>query len=284
MRSAGSAVPGDGWRGESTGGNVNLVNQVPERPRPDRPPPQRLTNEQFEMVIRRAAELQARSADETGVEGLSEDEALRIGRELGLSGAHLGRALAEVRAGAVAEEGFAGKLMGTSRIGAWRAVSGDAAALGRLLEAYLVEREYLVVQRRLSDRTVFVRASGVLAVVARTTTGMFRRSPLLEVEALEVSIRQLEPGLSHVGLSTDLTSERTGHLVGGTVMGGVFGGVGALSMSIAVGPAAALVAIPILAASVGGMRYAYRSTARKVVVQLEALLDRLEHGELRKAK
>jgi hypothetical protein len=259
------------------------VSKLPDRPKPDRPPPQRLTNEQFELVIRRAAELQARSAEEPGADGLSEEEALRIGRELGLSGAHLGQALAEVRGGTVEEAGVAVKLMGASRFGAWRAVAGDAATITRLLESYLVEREYLVVQRRLSDRTIFVRASGVLAVVARTTTGMFRRSPLLEVETLEVSIRQLEPGLSFVGLSTDLAGERTGHLVGGAVMGGMFGGVGALTLSIAVAPAAALVGIPILAASLGGMRYAYQGKARKVVVQFEALLDRLQHGELGKA-
>jgi hypothetical protein len=257
------------------------VNQLPEKSRPDRALPERLTNEQFEQVIRRAAELQARSAD-AGVDGLSEEEAVRIGRELGLSGAHLGQALAEVRVGAASEDSLAARLMGPARIGAWRAVGGEPAALKRVLESYLVEREYLVVQRRLADRTIYVRASGMLAVVARTTTGIFRRSPLLDVESLEVSVRELEPGTSYVGLATDLAGERTGHLVGGTVLGGVLGSVGALTLSIAVAPVAAVVGIPILAASVGGMRYAYQSAARKSTVQLEALLDRLQHGELGK--
>jgi hypothetical protein len=255
------------------------VTKLPDRPRPDRPVPERLTSEQFEMVIRRAAELQARSAD-AGIDGVSDEEALRIGRELGLSGAHLGQALAEVRGGGVTERGLAAKLMGASRVGASRTVAGDAGAISRLLESYLFEREYLVVQRRLSDRTTFVRATGVLAAVARTTTGIFRKSPLLGVDRLEVSVRQLEPGFAFVGLVTDLGSERTGHLVGGTVVGGMFGGVGALALGIAVAPAAALVGLPIIAASLGAMRYAYRSTAAKIVVQMEALLDRLEHGEL----
>jgi hypothetical protein len=279
MRDATEPIAG-GWRGASAGGNVHAVTRLPDRPKPDRPPPpQRLTNEQFEMVIRRAAELQARAAD-AGADGLSEEEALRIGRELGLSGAHLGQALAEVRGGPDEERGLAAKVMGPSRVGASRAVAGDAAGIARLLESYLVEREYLVVQRRLADRTVFVRATGVVAVVARTTTGLFRRSPLLSVETLDVSVRQLEPGFSYVALATDLKGDRTGYLAGGTVLGGMFGGVGALTLAIAVTPAAALVAVPILAAGVGGMRYAYREAARKVGVQLEALLDRLEHGEL----
>lgn len=259
------------------------MSELPDRPTPDRPPPQRLTSEQFELVIRRAAELQARSADDPAVDGVSEDEALRIGRELGLSGAHLGRALAEVRGGAVEERGLAMKIMGPARFAASRTVAGDAGGIARLLESYLVEREYLVVQRRLADRTVFVRATGMVAVVARTTTGLFRRSPLLGVETLEVSVRQLEPGLAYVGLATDLRGERTWHLAGGTVIGGMVGGMGALTLGIAIAPPAALVGVPILAAAVGGTRYAYRDAARKVVVQLEALLDRLEHGELRRA-
>lgn len=256
------------------------MSKLPDRPERDRPQPQRLTNEQFEMVIRRAAELQAGSAEEGGAEGLSEDEVLRIGRELGLSGTHLGRALAEVRSGAAPERGVVARLMGTSRFSVSRAVPGGASVVARDLEQYLVEHEYLVVQRRLADRTVFVRASGMLAAVARTTTGMFRRSPLLGVETLDVAVRPLEDRLCFVGLSTDLAGERTGHLVGGTVLGGVFGTVGAASLSIAVGPVAALIGVPILAAGLGGMRYAYQGEARKVLVQMEALLDRLEHGDL----
>lgn len=232
------------------------------------------------MVIRRAAELQARSAEEAGAEGLSEEDALRIGRELGLSGAHLGRALAEVRGGAVEEHGVMVKVMGASRFSASRAVPGEAKGLARSLEEYLVDHQYLVVQRRLGDRTVFVRASGILAAVGRTTGELFRREPPLGVENLEVSVRELEPGLSYVRLSTDLAGERTGYALGGAALGVGFGGGNAVILGIAVAPVAALVAVPILVASVGGMRYAYQHSARKTMVQLEALLDRLEHGEL----
>jgi hypothetical protein len=256
------------------------VSDLPDRPRKD-PAAPRLSNEEFELVIRRAAELQARSAEEAGAEGVSEEDALRIGRELGLSGAALGRALAEVRGGAVEEHGPLLKLMGPARISASRAVPGDARALARVLEEHLVDVQYLVVQRRLADRTVFVKASGVLAAVGRTTTEIFRRAPLLGVENLDVSVRQLEPGLCYVGLSTDLGGERTSHAVGGAVTGGVFGGINAVVLGIAVAPPAALVAIPVAAALGYAWRYGYQAAARKALVQLEALLDRLEHGELR---
>jgi hypothetical protein len=253
---------------------------VPEK-REDRVPrPERLTNEQFELVIRRAAELQARAAEGPAAEGLSDEEAIRIGQELGLSGAYLGQALAEVRSGAIEEPGLAARLMGSARFGVARTMPGEASRVSATLERYLVEQEYLVVQRRLADRTVFVRASGVAAAIARTTSELFRRSPLLDAANLEVSVRQVEPDMVSVLLATDLGSQRTGHLVGGSVLGGVGGGVSAMVAAIAIAPPAALVGLPILLAGMGGLRYAYQSTANKVVVQLESLLDRLEHGEL----
>jgi hypothetical protein len=52
-------------------------------------------------------------------------------------------------------------------------------------------------------------------------------------------------------------------------------------LGIAVAPPAALVAIPVAAALGYAWRYGYQAAARKALVQLEALLDRLEHGELR---
>lgn len=231
-------------------------------------------------MIRRAAELQARSAEEAGGEGVSEADAVRIGRELGLSPAHVGRALAEVRAGGVEERGLGVRVMGESRLAASRVIQGDAGTIARRLDAYLLEREYMVVQRRLADRVVYVRAAGVAAAVARTATELFRRAPLLGLENLEVVARQVEPGWSHLALATDKSGDRTGYMVGGGVMGGVFGAVGGATLGIAIAPAAAVVALPILAASVGGMRYAYRSEAKKTLVKLESLLDRVEHDEL----
>jgi hypothetical protein len=256
------------------------VTDLPDRPRRGPTPPQRLSNEQFEMVIRRAAELQARSAEEAGADGVSEEDALRIGRELGLSGAALGRALAEVRGGAVEEQGLMVGLMGPARFSASRAVPGESSAIARALESYLVDHQYLMVQRRLQDRTIFVRATGAMAGIQRATSEVFGKTPLLKVKNLEVSVRTLEPGSSFVTLATDLSGERTGHAVGGAVMGGGFGGTSALVLGIAVAPAAALIAVPIAAAFAYGWRYGYQSEARKVSVQLESLLDRLEHGEL----
>ncbi len=260
------------------------MTRPPEKRSGDHTPSARLTNEQFELVIRRAAELQARSVEEPGAEGLSEEEALRIGRELGLSGEHMGQALAEVRSGAVPEDGVVARVMGPARFSVSRTVRGDAVRIGKTLERYLIEHEYLVVQRRLRDSTVFVRATGVLATVARATTGMFRKSPLLDLQTLKVSVRQLDPELASVLVSTDLSGERRDNLLGGSAMGGTIGAVVGATLGFGVAPVAAIVALPVFGASVAGFRHAYRGAARKAVVQLESLLDRLEHGELEPTK
>jgi hypothetical protein len=256
------------------------VSNVPDRRRNEPAAPERLSSEEFELVIRRAAELQARSTEEPGADGITEADALRIGRELGLSDAHLGRALAEVRGGTAEEHGVMAGLMGRARLSAARTMNGTASAIARTLESHLVGRQYLVVQRRLPDRTVFVEASGVVAAIERTTTELFRSTPLLGVANLEVAVRQIEPRISYVVLSTDLRGTRAGYAAGGGALGGVMGGTAALALGLAVTPPAALVGAPILAAVFAGMRWAYRSEAEKTAVKLESLLDRLEHGEL----
>ena len=59
-----------------------MDNGFPDRPDSSLVPAERkLTQEQFEMVIRRAAELQARAAEDPSGTALTEEEAIRIGRE-----------------------------------------------------------------------------------------------------------------------------------------------------------------------------------------------------------
>ncbi len=232
------------------------------------------------MVIRRAAELQARDAERFGAEGISESEALRIGRELGLSMEHLHQALAEVSDTSPPEGGLLVRLFGPRVVHAYRTVAGDAAAISARLERYLIEREFLTVLRRFPERVIFTRASGAAAVVGRAASQIFSRSPLLPVENLEVSVRPLGEGHAHVYLATSLSRPRTAaaatSIIGGTTGAGLAGA----ALGIAVAPPAALVALPILGLSILGGRAYYRGLGERVQVQLESLLDRLAHDEL----
>lgn len=241
--------------------------------------PRRLSNEQFEVVIRRAAELQARAA-ESSDEGLTEDEALRIGRELGLSGEYLSRALAEVRGPAPGELGVLDRFVGAAVLQAARVIPGDAATIARHLEGYLVEREFFSVLRRLPDRVLFEPAPGAVAAVSRAMSRAIGGKQMLRVSNLETTVQPLEDGFSLVTLRTRLNEERTGHLAGGVLGGGAAGTAVAVALGIAVDPAAALMGLPVAGSGLLGMRWSYARTLHRTQIKLESLLDRLEHGEL----
>jgi hypothetical protein len=257
------------------------VNGLPDRPTEKSGlPERRLSNRDFEMVIRRAAELQARESEGFGGEGITEAEALRIGRELGLSTQHLHRALAETGGMPVGEAGVMDRLFGSNVVRAARAVPGEAENVARLLERYFVEREYLVVQRRFADRVVFTRATGVAAAMGRATSQIFSRSPLLSVGTLELSVHPFEEGFTFVGLATSLATQRNAAAASSIVGGGTGAAATGAVLGILVAPPAALLALPILGASIYGARAYLEGSARKVQVQLESILDRVEHGDL----
>lgn len=258
------------------------MNHLPDRPRDDgeKLPARQLSNEQFEMVIRRAAELQARSSEDPGAEAMAEEEVLKIGRELGLSHRNLAQALAEVRGARQEQSGFLTRTLGDALVACSREVPGSAAEVGQLLERYLVEHEYMVVLRRLPSRTVFVKARGVMAVIGQSTSQLFNKSPPLGLDNVEVSVQPLEERRSFASISSDLSRRRTGYAAGGAVAGGTATGVGSLALAIAIAPPAALLALPALGVAAYLTREAYSANARSVRVRLENLLDRLEHGEL----
>ncbi|MQA92075.1 MAG: hypothetical protein GEU90_17925 [Gemmatimonas sp.] len=256
-----------------------MSEKLPERPLPAPVPDRVLSREDFETVIRRAAELQAREADREAGEGLSEGEAMRIGRELGLSTRHLNQALAETSAPA-GETGVLVTLYGPTMVRASRTVIGDPAELARSLERYLLEREFLAVQRRFADRVVLTRATGVAASLGRMSSQLLRRSPLLDVQELEMAVRGLEEGYSHVALAASLKSNRTATAASSILGGGTAAAAVATVLGIAIDPAAALIGVPFLGGGMAiGHRY-YANLVRNTEVRLESLLDRLQHDEL----
>lgn len=243
-------------------------------------PANRLSNHAFEQVIRRAAELQARDAEDVGGDGIDETEVLRIGRELGLSTQHLHRALVEVKGAEEPESGVLGTLFGPARIHAGRTIRGDAREIATALERHLVEREYLAVLRRFPDRVVFTRASGVVAALGRASSQVFNRSPLLGVPNLEVSSQPLEEGFGYVTLATSLGGQRTSTAAVSILGGGSGAAFTAAALAIAVAPPVGLLGLSVLGGAVFGGHVYYERAMRKVQIQLESLLDRLEHGEL----
>jgi hypothetical protein len=266
---------------------VSNLPDVPERG--PAPPERRLSPEQFELVIRRAAELQARSADDPSLEGVSPAELIRIGREIGLAPHHVQRALAETRVDAASPPTLKETVFGPGVAVAGRVVPGSADALRAELDRYLQEREWLTAIRRRTDRTTYRKARGLdlakmISMFQDTVVGS--RQPavgagfkLRNASQVELAVEPLDETSCYVGIRADLRNYRTGFATAGVVGGwGTASAVGAI-LAIAIEPAAALLALPVG----GGAMYGFRAAQAHVVdhaqTHLESILDCLERGE-----
>lgn len=244
-------------------------------------PARRLSSNELEAVIKRAVELQtARETEMT--DGLTDGEVVRIGQDLGIEPHLVRRAIAEVRGRPPEEHGLVAGLMGPGTARAARTIRRPAVELGIFLEKYLLEVEFMVVERRFPDRTRYVRARGMGAALGRTFGKMGSRVAPLDLETIDVGVALADEDSSVVTLSVDLSTIRTGTAVGGW-LGGLGGGgtVAAVILASTAPPLLAVAGVGVLAAGVLGSRGAYRLIARQTHNKLEGFLDRLEHGELR---
>lgn len=249
-----------------------------------------MTQEQFEMVIRRAAELQARAAEDPAGGELTEAEAIRIGREIGISPQHLRRALAETGTAAEEVPALAARVLGPRWVQASRTVPGDPDEVRNHLDQYLVNRERLAPVRRFPDRTVYGRASGNelarIVVMARETLMARKQQPLVgagfklrRAEKVEVMVQPLEDGYCYLTIAADLGNIRTGLALGGASVGGSLGVVAATFLGMAVDPLAALLAVPLLPGAMLGSKMAQVKQAVHAQTHLESILDTLERRE-----
>jgi hypothetical protein len=251
-----------------------------------------ITRSTLPAVVKRAAELAAAEGDPE--EMIPEEEVIRIAAELGLAEHHVRQALYE---GAVEEqpESLLDKQMGVPRIMATRAVPFAPEETRRALEDYLVTREYLQIVRRQTRATTFERADDAVSKVARSLSRS-KKHCLAAAEAVEVTVRELQPGWTHVRLKAVYPDQRKSQLVGagigsvflGTpigalttvIVGGLTSGVLGDPVSIAVGAAAG---IATFAATTAGFfasaRKNYRRWRERTVVEADAILDRLEKGD-----
>lgn len=243
-------------------------------------------------VVKRAAELA--SVDDDANEELAEEEVVRIAAELGLAERHVRQALFE-GAREEPEPGILDRHFGTPRIMSTRAVPLPADRARRAIEDYLVTYEYLQICRRQGNSTTFEPAVDAVSKIART----FRRSSkhqLASAIRIEVSVRQLEEGWSHVRLRALYEDDRRSKVVGGSItgafvglpagalttviVGGLTNGILIPEASVALGGVAGIAAFSALvAASLASARKRWRRWRESTLNQAEAVLDRLEKGD-----
>jgi len=241
----------------------------------------RIDRAALERIMQRAAELQASETD-VG-EGLTSEEVLALGREVGIPGRYLQQAMLEQSTAIVpAEEaGLAGRIVGPHEVRAHRVVVGEPDEAARALISWFDKNELLVVQRQQPGRVTFEALRGMQAAIRRGTAVFDSSRPkhmLERATVVSATFTSLEAGYCHVALSADLRQAR-GASIGGAVAGGAAGAATAIVLSL-LSPFWFVAVPPLLVGGALGW-YAlrrFRPVLERAQLGLERALDFLERG------
>jgi hypothetical protein len=240
-----------------------------------------ISREALERIIQHAAELQAAERD-IG-EGLSHEDVLDLGKEVGIPERYLVQALLEEETRTVvqSERGMLASIAGPTSLGAARVVPGDRSTIERGLGSWLEREELLQVKRRFADHTTWEPKAGAFASLVRAFGAGGKKFALARAAEIAVSVMPLETGFSHVRLRADVRNQRQQRLVGALALF-VLGALGTVLAPVlgALFPWFLLPAtIMTVIAAVHVRRH--RAENERLQVALEQVLDRLERGEVR---
>ena len=235
----------------------------------------------LERIIQRAAELQT-SEREIG-EGLTADEVLALGREVGIPGRYLQQALLEERARIVTAGpgGFLSRTVGPAAIAAQRVVRGERELIEATLIHWMERQELLSVQRHQPGRITWEPTGGFQAAYRRAVgaAGAGKRPVMLaKADTVSGTVLELEPGYCNVAL-TAIARKARGESVGGSAALASAGAVGT-GVLAAIGAVLPIVLVPLPLAL--GLGYVvlrrYGPVVARIHLGLERALDHLEHG------
>jgi hypothetical protein len=235
----------------------------------------------LERIIQRAAELQT-SEREIG-EGLTSDEVLALGREVGIPGRYLQQALLEERT-RIVEAGPGGLLsrtVGPAAIAAQRVVRGERELIEATLIHWMDKHELFSVQRHQPGRITWEPTGGFQAAYRRAVGaggGSKRPIMLAKADTVACTVLELEPGYCNVAL-TAIARKTRGESVGGSAALVSAGAVGT-GVLAAIGAVLPVVLVPLPLAL--GLGYVvlrrYGPVVARIQLGLERALDHLEHG------
>ena len=243
--------------------------------------PARIDRAALERILQRAAELQTTEHD-VG-DGLTSQELIALGREVGIPGRYLQQALLEerTRLGQVSATGPFERVTGPSSISAQRVVRGDPETVEAALLQWIERNELLCVQRQQTGRITWEPLGGIQAAFRRSTAaiGTGKRAFMLSRAAtVSATIVPLEPGYTHVTMSADTRKVRGEYIGAGSALAGV--GVASTAAMVALGALLPVALLPIPLAFGIGYGVVRRSgpAVARIQLGLERALDFLEQG------
>jgi len=244
-----------------------------------------VTRAALERVLARAAELQTQAGEPTeSSDALTEAQVVELGREVGLSPAHLQQALAEERAritpAAPADTGLAFSLFGGSRVGAQRVVPGTPARLLDMLDRWMQRDELLRNVRVRPDVRVWEPSGGLVDSLRRAFGG--RDYALFRANEISATAIPVDKTSSLVRLEADYAALRSSlakQSAASVVVGSGVSGVAAVLLAAPFVPFAVVPGLVIAGGAYYRSRGVQRHALYRAQLALEQILDRLERGE-----
>ncbi len=267
-----------------------------DKPARSSPPavPTPLDRGALERVLTRAAELQAHTVEPA--EGMTEQELVNLGGEVGIGADFMRRALAEerTRVGSPSEETSGSTtlvgLFGPERISASRIVSGSPVAILTALDDWMQRQESMLSMRRMNDRLTWEPRRDFLGNLQRSFNFRGKTYELVVASEVAASVAAIDAQRTLVRLDADLGAARRRSTIGS----GVVAGAGVASASAIVGLATLFPEGSLLIGGVVGAVWAgsgvliatavarrQRRKVSRVQLALEQILDRLERDEIK---
>ncbi|HSM06550.1 MAG TPA: hypothetical protein VK858_18145 [Longimicrobiales bacterium] len=244
-----------------------------------------LSRREFDLVIRRAADLAAQESESRG-DGLKEADVYRIAQEVGLSEQHVRTALSEIRAGADPTR-LVDRVYGPARVIVSRVVPGSPATVGQNLDEFMVGGRLLQRVRRTDRYLQYRPAVDWISSLARAASSTSKRYYVASAKSVEVRLDAVDEDQTLVTVEVD-PGIRGDWVAGGLAGGGAAGIGGGLGVAVATASVAPdLVGVAAGLAFAGGFFWFINAlTARyhkrkwlEVRAETEGVLDQLESGE-----
>jgi hypothetical protein len=242
--------------------------------------PARIDRAALERIIQRAAELQ--TSDREIGEGLTTDQVMELGREVGIPGRYLQQALLEERTRIVqvGPEGLLGRTVGPAAIAAQRVVQGERETIETVLIDWMEKQELFSVQRHQPGRVTWEPTGGFQAAYRRAVgvAGSKRPIMLAKADTVSASVVALEPGYCNVTLTATARKRRNESVAGSAALAGL--GAAGTGLLAAVGALLPVVLVPLpLGLGLGYLVVRqYGPVVERIHLGLERVLDQLEHG------
>jgi hypothetical protein len=240
-------------------------------------PTNRLRPAEVEMILRRAAELNARrwSRDANGTPSISPEILVQVAAAAGIPEQDVRRAMWDLASEKTAEtHTVARKIYGPARLRAVREVEQPPQKTREHLESLLRLEQGLKLRRKTESSSLWDSGDRLGAV--RRTLDFSGHRALLKTQSVELRVEGLDEDRCDANLTADVSNQRGEYLS----LGGIIGVTLAVLFVLAgvQNPLFLLGAIPALAAPGFGFKFAYRRTCADIRRSLEDLLDAAEEG------